>query len=162
VPEGERRARALRAVLARHRFDAAFTSPLRRAARTAELAGFPGAERTDLLLEYDYGDYEGLTTAEIQARRPGWDLFRDGCPGGETPAQVVARAERFDRLAESRGERVIAFAHGHILRAVAVAWLGLGGAAASSLDLGTATVSILTGSARGRLLQLWNGMPAEG
>lgn len=148
-------------MLAREDFTAAYTSPLRRAARTAELAGFPDAERTDLLLEYDYGDYEGLTSAQINARRPGWDLFRDGCPGGESPDQVLARAERFAEVAESRGGRVIAFAHGHILRALAVAWLGLGAFAASRFDLGTATVGILADGPRGRLLKLWNGMPLQ-
>jgi broad specificity phosphatase PhoE len=127
--------------------------------RTAELAGFPQAERTDLLREFDYGDYEGLTSAEIQARNPDWDLFRDGCPGGESPAGVMERAGRFASLAEARGGRVVAFAHGHILRALAAAWLGLGAPAASRFDLGTATVSILTGGPRGRLLRLWNGLP---
>ena len=161
LPEGEDRARALREVLHKQSFTAVFTSPLRRAAETAALAGFPEAERTDLLVEYDYGDYEGLTTAEILARQPGWDLFRDGCPGGESPADVINRAERFLELAGGRGGRVIAFAHGHILRAVAVAWLGLGAAVASSLDLGTASLSILAGGTRGRQLRLWNGMPVE-
>ncbi len=146
-------------MLGRVAFTAAFTSPLRRAARTAELAGFPAAERTDLLLEYDYGEYEGLTSAQILARRPGWDLFSDGCPGGESPPQVMDRAARFADLAEAGGGRVIAFAHGHILRALAAAWLDLGAPAASRLDLGTATISILAGGGRGRLLRLWNGMP---
>jgi broad specificity phosphatase PhoE len=161
LPEGEKRAAALRPVLARENFTAAYTSPLQRAARTAELAGFPDAERTDLLLEYDYGEYEGLTSDQIRERDPDWDLFRDGCPGGESPDQVLARAERFAELAEARGGRVIAFAHGHILRAVAAAWLGLGAPAASRFDLGTATISILAGGPRGHLLQLWNGMPPE-
>lgn len=161
LPEGEDRARALQGVLSREVFTAVFTSPLRRAARTAELAGFPDAERTDLLLEYDYGEYEGLTSAEIEARRPGWELFRDGCPGGETPEQVTARAERFAALAEARGGRVLAFAHGHILRALGLVWLGFPAPAAARLDLGTATVSILAGGTRGHLLRLWNGMPAE-
>ena len=161
LPEGEERARSLRPILEREAFTAAFTSPLRRARQTAELAGFAAAEPTDLLLEYDYGDYEGLTSAEIRSRRPDWDLFRDGCPGGETPGQVLDRAHRFAELAQARGGRVIAFAHGHILRALVAAWLDLGAPAASRFDLGTATVSILAGGPGGRELRLWNGMPAQ-
>ena len=100
-----------------------------------------------------------MTTAEIQARRPGWSLFHDGCPGGETPAEVLDRARRFDAAAEARGERVLAFAHGHILRAMAVAWLGLGAPAAGGFDLDTATLSVLRGGDRGRTVFLWNGFP---
>lgn len=159
LAEGEERARALAGVLAGIGFGAVFTSPLRRARQTAELAGFPTAEVDPLLREYDYGEYEGLTTAEIEARRPGWTLFRDGCPGGETPDQVLARAGGFAAAAEARGGRVLAFAHGHILRAVAAAWLGLGAPPAGQLDLDTATVSILSGGPRGHTLSLWNGLP---
>lgn len=160
LPEGEERSRRLAAVLGPLDFTAVFTSPLERARETARLAGYPEARPEPLLLEYDYGDYEGLTSAEIQRRRPGWDLFRDGCPGGETPEQVLERARRFGEQAEALGGRVLAFAHGHVLRAVAVAWLGLGAAAASGLDLDPATVGILSGGPRGRTLSLWNGLPA--
>ncbi len=103
-------------------------SPARcsRAAETARLAGFGDAEPRDELLEFDYGEYEGRTTAEIRAERPGWYLWRDGCPGGETPAEVAERVGRL--IAELREEGVDAalFGHGHVLRALAARWLGLG------------------------------------
>lgn len=159
LPEGEAAARRLAPLLAGAGFTAVFSSPLRRARQTAELAGFPAPAIDPLLREYDYGEYEGLTTAEIESRRPSWSLFRDGCPGGETPEQVLERARRFGDAAEARGGRALAFAHGHILRAVAAAWLGLGAPAAGQLDLDTATVSILSGGRRGRTLSLWNGLP---
>jgi broad specificity phosphatase PhoE len=92
---GERSARKLGEQLRMRRFARVFTSPLRRAFRTCELAGFGAkAEIDDDLVEWNYGEYEGLRTAEIQAKRPGWQLFRDGCPGGESPAEVGARADR--------------------------------------------------------------------
>jgi probable phosphoglycerate mutase len=160
LPEGEERARELGARLAKTEFTAVFTSPLLRARRTAELAGFPHAEVEPLLREYDYGDYEGLTSAEIRARRPDWTLYRDGCPGGETPDEVLERGRRFAEEAERRGGRVLAFGHGHLLRAVAAGWLGLGPAAAGGFDLDTATLSILNSGERGRTLSLWNGLPA--
>ncbi|HEX6487859.1 MAG TPA: histidine phosphatase family protein [Candidatus Dormibacteraeota bacterium] len=159
LPAGEARARELGTIVAGREFTSVFTSPLRRAEQTAELAGFAGAERTDLLREFDYGDYEGLTSAQIEELNPGWQLFRDGCPGGESPDQVLARATSFTELAAARGGRVLAFAHGHVLRAVAVAWLGLGTGAAGLLELDTATLSILVDGSRGRQLRLWNGLP---
>ena len=138
-------------------FDAVFSSPLQRAWRTAEIAGFPDPQLTLLLREFDYGEYEGITTREIHERRPGWELFKDGCPGGETPAQVYARALEFISLCEDAGGRVVAFAHGHILRAVAVAWLGLDITVAAALPLDVATLSRLQqDSEHGRLLTLWN------
>jgi len=129
---------------------------MQRARRTAELAGFPSPEVTPLLSEYDYGEYEGVTTKEIRARNPGWDLFRDGCPAGETPAQVYARAGRFLELATESMGNVLAFAHGHILRAVAVAWTRLDITAASRLRLDVATLSLLVEDDHGRDLALWN------
>lgn len=138
-------------------FDAVYSSPLQRARRTAEIAGFSNAQLTPLLREFEYGDYEGLTTREIHAQRPGWELFRNGCPGGETPAQVYARAQEFTRLCEKSGGRVLAFAHGHILRAVAAAWLQLDIATAASLQLDVGTLSRLRDdSDHGRLLAMWN------
>jgi probable phosphoglycerate mutase len=138
-------------------FDAVFSSPLQRAAHTAEIAGFQHPRLTPLLREFDYGEYEGITTKEIHAKRPGWELYRDGCPGGETPAQVYERALEFIRLCESTGGRVIAFAHGHILRAVGVAWLRLDITVAAGLELDVATLSRLRDDEEhGRLLALWN------
>jgi len=138
-------------------FDAVFSSPMQRAVRTAEIAGFPNPEFTPLLREFDYGEYEGITSAEIRARNPGWELFRDGCPGGETPAQVYARALEFIQLCQAKGGRVLVFAHGHILRAVAAAWLRLDVTAAGGLQLDVATLNRLRDDAdHGRLLAMWN------
>ncbi|HEX6547580.1 MAG TPA: histidine phosphatase family protein [Candidatus Dormibacteraeota bacterium] len=157
LPEGEANAVKLGERLRGISFTAAYTSPLQRARRTAALAGFPKAEVTDLLLEYDYGDYEGLTYAQIVAQRPGWDLFRDGCPGGETPAQVYARAMRFVELATEQYGPVIAFAHGHILRAVTVAFLGWQVELASPFaNLDTGALGLLVDGQRGRVLTAWN------
>jgi broad specificity phosphatase PhoE len=129
---------------------------MQRARRTAEIAGFDNPTVTVLLQEYDYGEYEGLTTNEIHEKRPDWELYRDGCPGGETPAQVYARARGFIELAAGTGGRVLAFAHGHILRAVAVAWLALDIQAATGFQLDVATLSLLRHGDHGRVLALWN------
>jgi probable phosphoglycerate mutase len=130
---------------------------MQRAQRTAALAGFPDYHVTKLLQEYDYGEYEGITTAEIKKARPDWELFRDGCPGGEAPAQVYERARRFVELVEERREgTVIAFAHGHILRTVAAAWLHEPVLLAARLSLDTAALCLLREGDRGRVMQLWN------
>ncbi len=150
-------------------FAAVFSSPLRRARRTAELAGFPGPTLSDLLSEYDYGDYEGLTTALIRASSPGWELYRDGCPGGESPSQVYRRAGSFlSQVAGIEGS-VLVFSHGHLLRAMAAAFLEQDVGLASRLGLDVASVSVLrrlgldvaASSARRRVesdrfLRLWN------
>jgi broad specificity phosphatase PhoE len=129
---------------------------MQRAERTAQIAGFAQPEVSPLLSEFDYGEYEGLTSADIDAVHPGWELFRDGCPGGETPAQVYGRALRFITLATSRPGPVLVFAHGHILRAVAAAWMALEITAASRLHLDVATLSRLIEDQHGRELKLWN------
>lgn len=129
---------------------------MQRALRTAAIAGFPNPRVTDLLREFDYGVYEGLTSADIHSTRPGWEIYHDGCPGGETPAQVYDRAKEFLELALIADGNVLAFAHGHILRAIAVAWLELDIAAASHFRLDVATLSELLASDRGRELALWN------
>src|SRR6266446_899535 len=123
---GERNARALGERLHGLTFAKVFTSPLQRATRTCELAGFgPVAEVDRDLVEWDYGEYEGRRTAEILAERPDWQLFRDGCPGGETPAQVGARADRVvSKVRAVRGD-VLVFSSAHILRVLAARWLGL-------------------------------------
>jgi probable phosphoglycerate mutase len=134
-----------------------FSSPLLRARHTAELAGFPEPVLTDLLREVDYGEYESLTSAEILASRPGWDLFRDGCPGGEAPAQVRERARAFLELALSHDGDVLVFSHGHFLRAIAVVFSDLDMPVASRLGLDTSSVSVLeVGEPYGRRLLTWN------
>jgi len=139
-------------------FDAVFSSPLVRARRTAELAGFPNPRITPLLREFDYGDFEGITSKTIHQTQPGWEVFKDGCPGGESPDQVYARAKEFLDLAEAAGGRVLAFAHGHILRAVAVAWLDLDIRAARAFQLDVATLSTLRDGDHGRVLAMWNAL----
>jgi broad specificity phosphatase PhoE len=134
-----------------------FSSPLQRAVRTAEIAGFPNAQLTPLLREADYGQYEGMTSAQIHQQNPGWEIYRDGSPGGETPAQIYARALEFIRLCETVDGRVLAFAHGHILRAVAVAWLRLDITTAANLQLDVATLNRLREDPdHGRHLAMWN------
>jgi broad specificity phosphatase PhoE len=141
---GERQARALGERLRGAHFAKVFTSPSQRARRTAELAGFGSAAEIDPdLAEWDYGQYEGRRTADILAERPGWFLFRDGAPGGETPDQVAARADRVvQRIRALQGD-IAVFSSAHILRVLAVRWLGLEAAAGRYFLLGTSSLSIL-------------------
>ncbi|MEA2643488.1 MAG: hypothetical protein QOG08_514 [Chloroflexota bacterium] len=132
---------------------------MQRAMRTAELAGYPEPQMTPLLREVDYGEYEGMTTKAIRETRPGWELYKDGSPGGEAPAQIYERAKAFIDLASAGGGRLLAFSHGHFLRAVAVAWMRLDVTAASALDLDVATLSLLRDDDKGRLLAGWNCSP---
>ena len=123
---GERTARRLGERLKGMTFSKVLTSPLQRAARTCELAGFkPVAEVEKDLVEWDYGEYEGRRTVEIRAERPGWELFRDGCPGGESPQQVSARADRIVSRVRAVPGNVLMFTSGHFLRVLAARWLGL-------------------------------------
>ena len=157
TPRGEANARELKGRLRGVTFDAVYSSPMQRAMRTAELAGFSNPSLTDLLREADYGGYEGLTTAQIRETRGDWDLYRDGCPDGESPAQLYARAQSFIDLATRSGDgRVIAFSHGHILRAIAVAWIHADVTVAAGLQLDEATLNILRDGERGRVIALWN------
>jgi probable phosphoglycerate mutase len=153
------KAARLRDRLEKIHFEAVFSSPLQRARRTAELAGFREPQLTDLLREVDYGEYEGMTANAIREKRSGWELYKDGSPGGETPAQIYARAMDFIKLASSTGGRVLAFSHGHFLRAVAIAWMRLDIKAASTLDLDVATLSLLRDDEGGRVLAMWNSPP---
>jgi probable phosphoglycerate mutase len=141
---GGRNAHALGERLRGLSFAKVFTSPLQRAVRTSELAGFgSAAESYPDLLEWDYGQYEGRRTAEIHAERPDWLLFRDGCPGGELPDQVDARADRvIERVRAVRGD-VLLFSSGHFLRVLAARWLGRDAPAGRYFLLGTASLSAL-------------------
>jgi broad specificity phosphatase PhoE len=141
---GEANARALGARLRGLKFAKVFTSPLQRAVRTCELAGFGDkAEADPDLVEWDYGQYEGRRTVEILSERPDWFLFRDGCPGGETPDQVGVRAGRVvDRIRAAGGD-VLVFSSAHILRVLAARWLGLEAAGGRYFLLGTASLSVL-------------------
>jgi len=141
---GERNARNLGPRLAGLTFAKVFTSPLQRATRTCQLAGFAAAAEVDrALVEWDYGDYEGLRTAEIHDKRPEWQLFRDGCPGGESPDQIGARADRVvSRVRAVKGD-VLIFSSGHFLRVLAARWLGLEPVNGRLFMLKTASLSAL-------------------
>jgi probable phosphoglycerate mutase len=141
---GERNARRLGTRLRGLTFAAVFTSPLRRAVRTCALAGFGAvAEEDDHLVEWNYGQYEGRRTFEILAERPNWQLFRDGCPGGETPQQVGARADAVVSRIRAVGGDVLLFSSGHILRVLASRWLGLPPSEGRYFMLNTASLSAL-------------------
>jgi probable phosphoglycerate mutase len=141
---GERQAREVGTRLAALHFDRILSSPLQRARRTAELA-MPHSriEADDDLMEWDYGGYDGRRTVDIRAERPGWRLFRDGCPGGETLESVGARADRVIGRIRTGGGSTLLFAHREILRILAVRWIGLAPVTGGSLLLDTASISVL-------------------
>jgi broad specificity phosphatase PhoE len=161
LPAGVERAKGLARTLNPDDFELVLSSPLMRARQTAELAGF-AIERTEIcedLHEWDYGDYEGLTSPQIHAQDPGWSLWTDGAPGGESPVEVAARADRvIERAVKSQGD-VIVFAHGHILRVLGARWIGLGADAGSLLMLDPATISRLGHEHGQRAIQGWNAEP---
>ena len=141
---GEQNARLLRERLAGISFAAVFKSPLQRASRTCELAGFGAVAKEDRnLLEWNYGNYEGLRSPEIHAQNPDWQLFRDGCPGGESPAQVAARADTVIKNVRSIDGDVLLFSSGHFLRTLAARWLGLEPVAGKYFALDPASMSLL-------------------
>src|SRR6185295_2078207 len=144
TPKGEEEARKLGARLRTAAFAQVLVSPLRRALQTCELAGFgKAAEAVPDLMEWDYGAYNGLTSVEIHAQRRDWRLFRDGCPGGENLADVVARADRvIARLKSASGETLI-FSHGHFLRVLAVRWAGIAPESGVRFNLSPASLSVL-------------------
>jgi broad specificity phosphatase PhoE len=154
---GEEKAGKIGAKLAGHRFALVLCSPLERARRTCGIAGFSAQARIDAdLVEWDYGEYEGRTTEEIRHERPGWFLFRDGVPGGETITQVAERAKRvMARALDMEGDTAL-FAHGHILRILATCWLGLPPEDARLFLLETAGVSTLGHERETRVLARWN------
>ena len=154
---GARNAELLAPRLARRRFSAVFTSPLSRASETCRLAGLgEGAQVWEELLEWDYGEYEGLTTQQIRASRPGWLLWRDGCPGGENATEVGSRADRLiDELRRLDGDAVL-FSHGHVLRVIAARWVGLPPEAGGLLALSTGTISVLGYEREVPVVGLWN------
>ena len=154
---GERNARALGARLRGLVFAKTFTSPLQRAVRTCELAGFGnGAELDPDLMEWDYGQYEGRRTAEILEERPDWQLFCDGCPGGETPAQIGARVDRVIARIRGTAGDVVMFAHGHVFRVLVARWIGLPPAAGQHFLLDTATLNVLGYYRESPAVKVWN------
>ncbi|MDQ1565352.1 MAG: hypothetical protein QOF96_232 [Actinomycetota bacterium] len=155
--EGRRQAERLQARLARERFALVLVSPLKRARETAELAGFGDAAEVDPdLVEWDYGDYDGRTAAEIRQERPGWTPWHDGFPGGETLEQMAARAARVvARVRDAEGD-VALFAHGHILRVVAACWLEQPPVEAARYYLSTASLSVLGWERETTVIDRWN------
>ncbi len=161
TPEGERQAAGLKRMLAGRSFSLVLSSPLKRAIETCRLVGLTPEiplETTDDLREWDYGDYEGLTTAEIQKRVPGWTLFTGAVPNGETGEQVAARADRViaRALAASASGDVALFGHGHLSRVLAARWIGLDASGGRLLALSTASVSVLGYEHETRVIRLWN------
>jgi broad specificity phosphatase PhoE len=142
---GRNVAKQLEPILAKETFTLILTSPLERSRETCKLAGLGTRAEIDRnLMEWNYGEYEGLTPKEIHAKAPGWMLFRDGCPGGESPEQVGARADRVIARVRAAEGHVALFAHGHIFRVFAARWLGLPATAGRHFLLDTATLSILS------------------
>jgi broad specificity phosphatase PhoE len=159
---GRQRARELERVLAQANFVLVLSSPLRRARQTTALAGF--GERAvidDDLVEWNYGEYEGLTTEQIHEKAPGWMVFKDGGPGGETPAQVGARVDRVIARIRAADGDVALFGHGHVLRVLAARWLGLPVSGGSQFLLDTGTLSVLSHYRGIPALEQWNSRVEE-
>lgn len=158
--EGRELARLLRPLMARQRFALVLVSPLQRARETCALAGLSETAVVDPdLVEWNYGIYEGLTSAQIRHDRPGWILFRDGCPGGEAPEEVGARVDRVIARAIAAGGDVVLFAHGHLLRTLAARWIGLAPQEGRRFQLDTGTICILGFYREVRSVNVWNAPP---
>ncbi len=155
-------AERLSAVVARHDFATVLHSPLSRAAETCRLMGTIRATVDEDLREWDYGDYEGLTTAEIRRQRPGWDLFVDGAPGGETAGQVGQRADRVIARVGAEPGDVLCVAHGHLLRVLAVRWVGLPAVAGRLLALATGSWGVLGWERETPVISRWSVPPGPG
>ena len=154
---GRRVARLWKPVLSEENFALVLTSPLRRARETCELAGLGDrAEIEPDLVEWNYGEYEGLTPQEIQAKRPGWMIFKDGSPGGETPEQVESRIDRVITRVRAVEGHVALFSHGHLLRALAARWIGLRASDGSRYLLDTATLCVMSYYRSIPAIKRWN------
>jgi broad specificity phosphatase PhoE len=158
TPDGERNAARLGERLKGMKFAKIFTSPLQRASRTCELAGFTGAETDPDLVEWDYGQYEGLTSAQILKQNPNWELFRDGGPGGESPQQIAQRADRVVQRVRGVNGDVLLFSSGHFSRVLAARWLGLGPEFAAYFLLSPTSLSALSyeHNLSHPVIRLWN------
>lgn len=160
TPQGEHEARALQPSFRGLTFSHVLTSPRQRARQTAALVGL-GAQATvePDLAEWDYGDYDGLRSVEIQAMRPGWNILRDGCPNGESPAQIALRADRLAAKLSALSGHVAVFTHGHFGRCLAARWIGFDLTAVQHLLLGTACYGVLgydPGHPENRVIARWN------
>lgn len=157
LPEGEQKARELGPRLSRTEFSLVLSSPRQRALQTARLAGFDsGVEVDSNLAEFDYGHFEGLTSDQIHERCPGWDLWRDGCPGGETPEQVADRCARLVQRCLNAPGNALLFGHGHIFHAFAAAWLELPASRGRSFGLKAGSISVLGFEHGNRVLWQWD------
>jgi len=156
---GRNLAKRLAPVLATERFALVLTSPLERARKTCELAGLGARAEIDRnLMEWNYGQYEGLTPKQIRAQAPEWMLFNDGCPGGESPEQIGARVDRVIARVRAVEGHVALFAHGHIFRVFVARWLGLPATAGCHFLLDTATLNILSYYRGIPAVKRWNAM----
>jgi broad specificity phosphatase PhoE len=153
---GEAAAKALHDILAGTSFDLVLCSPRRRARRTAELAGFTDVQIEQDLAEWDYGDYEGRTRADIHKERPDWSIWTDGAPHGETPDQIGARVDRVIAKCRAAGGRVLLFSHGHLLRTLAARWIAQPVTVGAHLPLDTAKVCVLAYDRGLPTLDRWN------
>jgi len=154
---GRERARALGGQLSGRSFALVLSSPLLRARETCELAGLGGSmELCEDLREWDYGEYEGLTTPQIHEQNPDWVLWRDGCPGGERPTDVGARADRALEQLRSAGGDAVAFAHGHILRVVAARWVAMEPSFGARVALSAGALSVLGFERETEVIRRWN------
>jgi probable phosphoglycerate mutase len=164
TPHGEQMARDLAPILSSIRFSCVLTSPRLRARRTCELAGLGGAAAVEpLLAEWDYGDYEGLRSGEIRAAHPDWEVWRDGCPGGETSMDVAARADRLIGRLRELGGNVALFSHGQFGRVLALRWVGMPAAEGRHFALDPASISIFgqqPDPPHQPLICMWNAAPA--
>jgi broad specificity phosphatase PhoE len=155
---GRRVAERLRPVLARNVSGRALCSPMQRARETCELAGFGQNMTVDPdLAEWNYGEYESKTPEEIHKVRPGWLIFQDGCPGGETPEQVGARVDRVIARTRALGRDILLFAHGHVLRVLVARWIGLPAGGGQHFLLGTGTLCVLGYYREIPAVRIWNG-----
>jgi broad specificity phosphatase PhoE len=165
TPRGEEGARELQPILENIAFTRVLTSPRRRAQRTCELAGLGAAAQIEPdLAEWDYGDYEGLRSAKIHDARPDWNIFRDGCPNGESPAQISGRADRLIARLRAEGGTVALFSHGHFGRVLATRWIEAPVTLGEHLALGVASLGILgfePSHPDVPVISLWNFAPSE-
>ena len=160
LPDGRRQAASLARLLAPMPVHRVLSSPLQRAVETCRLVGLGDRAEIDPdLAEWDYGEYEGLTTAEIRARRPGWSLWNDGVPGGEHPTDVGRRADRVIGRARSAGGTTACFAHGHLLRVLAARWVGLPPIGGRLWALGPGAMSLLGWERETPVIETWNRAP---
>jgi probable phosphoglycerate mutase len=154
---GRKLARQLQPILAREKFVMVLTSPLQRARETCELAGLGTLASVDRdLMEWNYGEYEGLTTEQIRQTRPHWSVFSDGCPGGESPLQVSVRADRIISRVRTVDGNVALFSHGHILRVLAARWINLSAGYGENFLLDTATLNVLGYYRESPAFKIWN------